>query len=79
MEQLNKMPAVAPVELNAAHTSSRVEAPSSSPEEKSRSDEAFEAPNRDSPFYVKGWRLHTLSLRLASLLCPEFQLTIIAL
>ena len=78
MEPNNKVPAASPVELNTAHISSRAEAPSSSLDEKCRSEEAVGLADQDSPFYVKGWRLHTLSLRFAFVHCPCVKLTVIA-
>lgn len=70
MEPNGRVTAASPVELNTAHISSRAEAPSSSLDGTSRSEEAVEVFSRDSPFYVKGWRLHTLSLRFAFVYCP---------
>ena len=61
MEKSPESAAVAPVELNI---SSQVE-PLSSP-----LDEALEVSTYDSSSYVKGWRLHMLSLRSTQSSCP---------
>lgn len=69
MEHTDPTLALTPAESDVADTFSRVEAPSSSLDEKLRMGDAVEALDPDGSFYIKGWRLHTLSLRLASLHC----------
>ena len=70
MEKKTQPPAVAPVQSD---TSSQVEALSSPP------DESLEVSTDDSSSYIKGWRLHFLSLGSAQPPSPWARLTIIAL
>ncbi len=78
MDKSDRSLNLATMDPNAGDTSPRVRMSSPSPIEKSLGEETSEVSSRDSSSYIRGWRLHTLSLRSAIPYLKWHRLKIIA-